>query len=231
MRTGWCLPILGLLFCAGCAVQPAPYPDGLHWFRDSAEQRAVYVEIYREATEAARVLSRGLDERSWGVILDIDETILDNSEYQRRLALRGRQYTSDSWNAWVQESAATVLPGAKDFTDAVREELHGQVILITNRSQTQCAVTEDNLHRVLIRYDRILCDAVGKGDKNERFARVIAGEPPQLPPVNVLIWVGDNVQDFPNLTQSSPGDPSEFGRRYFILPNPMYGSWTNVMPR
>jgi predicted secreted acid phosphatase len=43
-------------------------------------------------------------------------------------------------------------------------------------------------------------------------------------PVNVLIWVGGNIRDFPALTQASATYP-EFGVRYFALPNPIYGSW------
>jgi predicted secreted acid phosphatase len=54
---------------------------------------------------------------------------------------------------------------------------------------------------------------------------------PGNPPLKVLIWVGDNIQDFPNLTQASPGNPGDFGVRYFVLPNPMYGSWQKLPAR
>jgi hypothetical protein len=55
----------------------------VHWYRDSAEQKAVYIETYRAAAVAARNLSQGLVPLSWGVILDIDETVLDNSDYEK----------------------------------------------------------------------------------------------------------------------------------------------------
>ena len=57
---------------------------------------------------------------------------------------------------------------------------------------------------------------------------VIHGESGVVPAINVLIWVGDNIQDFPMLTQANPGDLSSFGTHYFALPNPMYGSWQKV---
>jgi predicted secreted acid phosphatase len=47
----------------------------------------------------------------------------------------------------------------------------------------------------------------------------------------VVAWVGDNILDFPGMTQAARGDPralAEFGKRYFILPNPMYGSWQQI---
>jgi 5'-nucleotidase (lipoprotein e(P4) family) len=229
------------LTLSACVTPPAPAPetppalsltlsDGVHWFRDSAEQKAVYLETYREAAESARTLSRGLEPQSWAVILDIDETVLDNSEYQKRQALSGQHFSSPTWNAWIEERAATPLPGAKRFIDTVIDELHGQVIFVTNRKQDQCSATEDNLHHFAIGYSRILCDRVGDQDKNARFQAVMNGEPGVTAPLNVLIWIGDNIQDFPTLTQATPGDLQLFGTRYFALPDPMYGSWQNVPP-
>jgi predicted secreted acid phosphatase len=49
-----------------------------------------------------------------------------------------------------------------------------------------------------------------------------------IPPLKVVLWMGDNIRDFPALTQVSAGSPEEFGTRYFVLPNPMYGSWVDV---
>jgi 5'-nucleotidase (lipoprotein e(P4) family) len=233
------IAVLALLGTAGCATSPstsAPpppavtptLPDSVHWFRDSAEQKAIYLEVYRQAAEAAQKLSAGLGPGSWGVILDIDETILDNSEEQKRQALSGHGFDPKAWNAWVMERRAMALPGAKGFIDTVRDELHGRVVLVTNRKQNQCPATEDNLHAVALHYDRILCDSVGDGNKNARFQAVIRGEPGVSDALNVLIWVGDNIQDFPTLTQRNAGDLSLFGNHYFALPNPMYGSWEKV---
>jgi 5'-nucleotidase (lipoprotein e(P4) family) len=233
MRTRLRIAIAVLLASIGLAgLGESPYPDGLHWFRDSTERKAVYIEVYRAAAESARKLSQGLLPQSWGVILDIDETILDNSEYQRRLALSGRKYEASTWDAWVQEVAAPVLPGAKTFIDTVIDDLHGQVILVTDRTQKQCPITEQNLKKVFIRYQQILCDDTGKRDKNARFRAVLDGDPGAgIPKVNVLIWVGDNIRDFPHLDQGSPGDEAEFGLHYFVLPDPMYGSWQSVPTR
>lgn len=200
---------------------PTP-PAGVFWFRDSAERKAIYVETYRAAGTAARSLSAGLAPRSWAVILDIDETVLDNSDYEKSV---GGGYKDDSWNAWTQQRSAPRLPGSKEFIDLVLDELHGEVVLITNRKQKECDDTEINLRSQQIRYDRILCDRTGDQDKNARFRQVQQGTPGVAPPLNVLLWMGDNIRDFPSLSQSDSGDPGAFGARYFVLPNPMYGSW------
>lgn len=232
------LPVIAisLLVLAGCAATqekaaPAPsLPDSVHWYRDSAEQRAIYVETYRAAAASVRSLSKGLTARSWAVILDVDETVLDNSDYQKRQALAGQGFDPKTWEAWINERHATALPGAKEFIDSVTDQLHGHVIFVTNRLQSQCAATEDNLRAQGIRYDRILCDAVGDGNKNPRFRAVAEGGAGEAQ--SVLLWVGDNIQDFPGLSQANASaESSQFGVRYFVLPNPMYGSWMKNPPR
>jgi predicted secreted acid phosphatase len=69
-----------------------------------------------------------------------------------------------------------------------------------------------------------MCDEKGDEDKNERFASVISGDAKRRPR-NVLIWSDNNTCDFPNLSQTSPGEPADFGRRFLVLSNPMYGPW------
>ncbi len=75
--------------------------------------------------------------------------------------------------------------------------------------------------------DAVLCKA-DTSDKNPRFQSVVAGTAaPKLGALEVLMFVGDNIQDFPALDQTANTDAklSEFGSRFFMMPNPMYGSW------
>ena len=78
-------------------------------------------------------------------------------------------------------------------------------------------------------YDLMLC-RTGPSDKNPRFDAVQSGLlPSTLPPLAVVAFVGDNIQDFPKLSQAIKGAATtaftEFGSRFFVIPNPMYGSW------
>jgi predicted secreted acid phosphatase len=120
------------------------------------------------------------------------------------------------------------LPGAIQFTEAVQKQLGGKVVLVTNRDAKACPDTEANLHSVGILYSRILC-RTETSDKNPRFAQVQTGSDGS-PALNVLMWIGDNIQDFPALSQAN-ADLSAFGVRYFVLPNPMYGSWEGLPAR
>ena len=217
MRNLWLVLWVAL---AGCTTSQR-IPNDILWASASAERRAIFHEVYAQATQSVRSRSAGLQPGSWAVVMDVDDTVLDTSAYDVRLAKQGRHFTLPTWNAWVQENSATLLPGAKEFIDVVIDELQGHVVLVTNREQSQCATTEVNLRAVGVRYDRILCDATGDGDKNPRFQSVIDG----TPPLQVIAWIGDNIKDFPGLSQRHTGDPANFGTRYFVLPNPMYGSW------
>jgi predicted secreted acid phosphatase len=70
----------------------------------------------------------------------------------------------------------------------------------------------------------------GPSDKNPRFEAVARGTTPAgLPPLEVVAFVGDNINDFPGQSQAIRGQGdqafTDFGERFFMLPNPMYGSW------
>ena len=211
-------------------------PLGLRWFRASAERRAIYLQTYRGAASTLERRSAGLPAGSWAVILDADETVIDNSPYEQELAERHASYDEASWKAWVMREAAAALPGAASFTARARA-LGGKVVIVTNRNDAYCAATRANLSRVGIVADEVLCRTDPKnGSKDPRFEAVAAGTTPStLPALKVLMWVGDNIQDFPHLAQSirtaSDSAFADLGESYIVLPNPMYGSWEkNPLP-
>jgi 5'-nucleotidase (lipoprotein e(P4) family) len=242
---------------AGCATRPAPaapapapaaapaavpnaatgsIPASVRWFRASAERRAAYLQSYRMAATAIERRSAGRPAGSWAVILDADETVIDNSPYEQELAERHASYDEASWREWVLREAAAPLPGASAFTARVRT-LGGRVVIVTNRDDQYCEPTRANLRKAGIVADEVLCKTDPKnGSKDPRFEAVAAGTAPStLPALKVLMWIGDNIQDFPRLTQAirSSGDGAfaDFGETYIVLPNPMYGSWErNELP-
>ena len=195
--------------------------------------------LIRRAEVDGAIRDVRLDETRIAAIADriephADETLIDNSEYQRRLHLTGTSFDSLSWDAWVREQTATALPGAVEYVTAVRS-LGGRVVVVTNREDVVCDPTRSNLQAVGLNVDLVLCRR-GLSDKNPRFESVRTGEAVSgLPPLEVLQWVGDNIQDFPDLTQRAREHGTAaftlFGDRYFILPNPMYGSFERNVAR
>jgi 5'-nucleotidase (lipoprotein e(P4) family) len=199
--------------------------------RNSAEHRAIYLQVYRGATQELERQAAGLTAGTWGVILDADETVLDNSTYQKERAAIGAGFSDSSWAVWLRRAEAAALPGAAAFIARVRQ-LGGRVGLVTNRDEPFCPDTRENFRKLGIAVDAVLCRAPGKDDKNPRFEALAAGTAvPGLAGFRVLMWLGDNIQDFPGLTQDIRNAPdsalARFGSMYWALPNPMYGSWTS----
>jgi acid phosphatase len=203
----------------------------IHWWRNSAERTALFLQGYALAGERVRALSAREARERWAVILDADETTLDNSTYQLRRNGQNLAYSSESWAVWVHERAAPATPGSAAFTHLVHQ-LGGRVVIVTNRDDEVCADTRANLQQVGVEADLVLCRVNRVSDKNPRFQAVQSGTGTGLPALHVLLWVGDNIQDFPGGAQAllagAPGSLAEIGRSWVILPNPMYGSWESL---
>jgi 5'-nucleotidase (lipoprotein e(P4) family) len=212
------------------AAAAAPMSAGLHWSRNSAEARALFLQSYRQAAEALEALVAGRDPFTWAISIDGDETLLDNSPYQLEREAAGLGFTEESWNEWVRRREAPALPGARDFLETVRR-LGGKIAVVTNRGEVVCGATEDNLRNLRLPYDLVLCKPTGaESDKSPRWQAVEEGRASKyLPPLDLVLWVGDNVHDFPGGSQEWARGPEDdldrFGRDFVILPNVMYGSW------
>jgi len=203
--------------------------DGVHWVRSSAEYRASALQAWRAAAARLPALSGRRAAGTWAVVLDADETLLDNTAYQLQLAEAGRGHDPQLWLAWCRRREAGAVPGAAAFLAEVRR-LGGRIAVVTNRSEQVCADTEANLEALGLPFDVVLCRPEGgPGDKQPRWTSLEEGTAaPGLPPLELVLWAGDNIADFPGLSQTSrdePGALDAIGDRYFVLPNPMYGSW------
>lgn len=214
------------------AAAPAekPLSDAIRWSRDSAEHRALFLQVYAAATAHVEREAAARPSGSWAVVLDADETVIDNSLYQVERERLGLPFDGPSWSAWTKRREAVPLPGAKAFLARVRT-LGGRIAIVTNRTESECPDTEAVFRAHELAYDVMLCKPdAGPSDKNPRFESVAMGTTKAgLPPLEVVAFVGDNIQDFPALSQAirKQGDDAfaPFGSRYFALPNPMYGSW------
>jgi 5'-nucleotidase (lipoprotein e(P4) family) len=210
------------------AARPAALPDAISWVQRSAEYHAAVIQTYRIATARVEQQTASRAAGSWAVILDADETILSNLEYQ--IERVGLGYSPESWAAWVRRREATPLPGAAAFLARVHA-LGGRIAIVTNRLDSECADTTTLFKAQALPFDAMLCRPdKGPSDKNPRFEAVAAGKTAAgSTPLEVVAFVGDNIQDFPSLNQAirQAGEAAfgEFGVRYFLLPNPMYGSW------
>lgn len=221
---------------AGCAAAPAPVaaPEAAAptrdlstlWVRTAAEHDGLFYQIYEQATERLEELAAGREPGTWAVALDADETVIDNSGFQVMMA--GRPFDRDLWTQWVDRAEAPPLPGVLPFLARV-QELGGRIAIVTNRDEIHCPATVRDFDEYDIPYDVILCRTT-TSEKEPRWDAVEQGTAaPDLPPLEIVMWLGDNIQDFPGAGQELKGRGESaherFGDDWFLLPNPMYGSW------
>lgn len=165
------------------------------------------------------------------IILDVDETVLDNSAYNARNIEDGDVFRAATWTAWVNESVAPSVPGAVEFIQHAQGK-GVEVFLVTNRRDQHRAGTLKNLKGVGLEVpdDHLLLrnDEEGRGgDKVSRRAMVARD-------YRIVLLIGDNIAD---LCAGVAGEPTDlamtvaaekqekFGDGWVMLPNPMYGGW------
>lgn len=241
--------VVALLFVSSAFAQPAlENLNAILWAQTSAEYAANATQTYRAAR---RSLVEALRDKGWtaaleqagdysskapAVILDLDETILDNSAYRVQRLEAGKGFDEASWRAWVREERAGAVPGAIEFLKFAHAR-GVALFYVTNRDCSSEAgdATRKQLEKLLVPLSnpsRLLCRTGGLSDKSPRRAAV-AGE------YRILLLIGDDFGDF--LTVPSGQATVEarrrlfrthvdyWGERWFMLPNPMYGSWERII--
>ena len=108
---------LGFLLAVGTALQAqqpaAPRELAIKYMRDAEEYAALARQVYRIGGEAVARTAPALARRAWAVILDVDETALDNSTYQLERSAYGLPFDPGSWNAWVRRREAGPVPAQR----------------------------------------------------------------------------------------------------------------------
>jgi acid phosphatase len=226
------------------------------WMQRAEEYRIASESVFRLATErlpalvnesGSAVIEQVGDAKTWvklntAIIVDLDETILDNSYYQARQIRAGAEYDEASWQLWMQEAAATAVPGAVEFLQAASRAGH-RVFYITNRAcaplpsiDDPCpakAATRKNLQRL------------GLPDADYPDALMLRGSHPEwrtsdktsrrtwvASRYRVIAVFGDDLNDFvprADYAKRRSELANFFGQRWFLLPNPIYGSWERAL--
>ena len=211
--------------------------DANLYMQTAAEYRACCYQAFALAEERigqeAIKPSRGAQR---AVILDLDETVIDNAVFQSTMIRNGWAYDQKLWDSWEKDHAAEVglIPGAKPFIESA-QKLGFAAIYITNRNEKFREGTKAILERHGIAVpDTQLLMATTTSDKTER--RKKAAEM-----FRIVLLVGDNLRDFDerfkyNAEKGIAGRKSEvdetkakFGTEWIILPNPAYGEWAKPL--
>ncbi|HEY0104528.1 MAG TPA: HAD family acid phosphatase [Rhizomicrobium sp.] len=202
------------------------------WQRKSLEYCRLTVTAYATALRAAQAYAKA-PHHSWIVIMDADETILDNSLFEREQQACNLNVTDARWRKWERAGLAEAVPGAVAFVQAVRS-MGGLVAIVTNRHADNDGYTRANLHRLGLEFDfEIGQGARDPSNKASRWNDAVKTLAQHYPGARPVMWIGDQVTDLairnPDgsiqrpMSQSDAGDG--IGDYLFLIPNPMYGNW------
>jgi 5'-nucleotidase (lipoprotein e(P4) family) len=239
--------IVAALLAACQAYRVPPSYESLNavlWMQRAAEFRSLCLQAYGAA---GRSLDAALDDPDWtaaleqgnnfgtlppAVVLDIDETVLDNSPYEAGLIGRDEGHDPERWDTWCLSGRATAIPGALEFCAHARK-LGVAVIYISNREENLREATARNLREVgfPVEDSRGLLLRQDTRDKTARRQKIAARH-------RILLLIGDSAADFAGAFYRA--DETKrleivrqyrdfWGIRWIVIPNPAYGDWLDSL--
>lgn len=201
--------------------------DATLWTATSAEMYYASIQAYDLALLKLKTKVNQDYSKPMAVVMDLDETVLDNSPYMFQQIANGKTFDGDSWYEWCMEANAKLLPGAFDFIKKCKT-LDVDVYFISNRSIETLEGTLDNLKKLNIITDNdhvLLKENIS--DKTDR--RNLVSEQN-----DIVLFIGDNLRDFSEIykdRQANYGkavvdeELDNLRENFIIIPNPMYGEW------
>ena len=120
-------------------------PNDVKWVKNSKEYEALCHQIYNTALKQLDLyLLSNKNQKNFAVVMDLDETVLDNSQYQIELHEKNETFNMESWAAWVKREEAGLVPGVYDYISLLRGN-NIQIIFISNRMDERLKSTKNNM--------------------------------------------------------------------------------------
>ena len=221
---------------------------GVLFVQTSPEFAANNIQTYKIATSKIDI---ALKDKSWtaaleqgtnfsdkppAIIVDVDETVLDNSAHQARAILGGFSYPT-GWLEWGNEASAPAVAGVKDFLNYA-DSKGVTIFYVTNRVSELRKSTIENIIKLGLPFDESANPLMMKGENgwgSEKTSRrtLIAEE------YRIILMAGDQITDFISLEESSVSMDERlqlsskyeemWGEKWFMITNPMYGKWEGAI--
>ncbi|GJQ21580.1 MAG: 5'-nucleotidase [Bacteroidia bacterium] len=237
-RFGLFAAVVLILGLAGGPVVPSSLNEhgvmSVLWYQTSAEMRAISYQTF----QFARFLIDEYDAknaksaRGRAVVVDVDETVLNNSPHSAKMILEEKTFPY-AWTDWVNRAEAEALPGSVEFLNYAVSKGY-DVFYVTNRqAPEEYAGTARNLKlRGFPQADsaHILLKTVESSKKARRDSIRKTHD--------IVLLIGDNLNDHASVFEKKSINErmeevdrlrAEFGTRYLVLPNPMYGEWEGAV--
>jgi 5'-nucleotidase (lipoprotein e(P4) family) len=218
------------------------------YMQKAAEYRALAYQAYNIARWRLDADLAGRDKndipaaerkKPRAIMVDIDETVLDNSAYQTHGILDHTGFNVKDWYAFGELRKSKAVPGAVYFLNYAASK-GVKVFFVSNRDEPQKQATIDNLKNVGFKdvgTDNVLLRQLDTGGKpvtsSKEPRRSMIGQK-----YRIVFFMGDNLDDhvvdyehksIAERFAVADRDRDLFGKRYILLPNAMYGTWENAL--
>lgn len=232
---------------SGAQQQAAPAVDleyqigAILYQQKAAEYRALSYQAFNLARwqldadldkKNVKKLPKTMRKMPRAVVVDIDETVLDNSPANAYGAKRNIPFNLRDWYAWGEMRKAKPIPGAVDFVNyAVSKGV--RVFYISNRDEVQKQATIDNLKSVGFADVSAESVMLRQTESTKEPRRLAAAAK-----FRIVMLLGDNLDDFSSaFERKSVADRFAeversrdlWGRKFIVLPNAMYGTWESAI--
>jgi 5'-nucleotidase (lipoprotein e(P4) family) len=198
----------------------------------SAEYKALCYQAFNIAHIRLQQFNRERSPKPKAIMTDIDETILNNSPYEAHRLSKGKDYDDASWNEWTAMGNADTIPGALSFLKYASAS-GVEIFYVTNRGENEREGTLKNLKKFNFPNadNEHLLLKQKSSSKEERKNSIAATH-------TIVMLMGDNMNDFSFLFEKKTSDErdkvaddfaAEFGNRFIVLPNPVYGDWESSL--
>lgn len=241
--------ITATIFCAFFLLSPAAHSDdfttkdlneeailALSWVQTAAEFKALAHQAFNIAK-----LRWDMDKQDGkkAVVVDLDETVIDNSPFNAGLIGKDYGYGNTSWKEWCDAESATAIPGAVAFLNHV-VDTGGDVFYVSNRK----AQPEKNYDLTEGTMNNLKALGFPQVDKNHMLLRTgTSKKQPRRDLITgqgyrIVLLLGDNLNDFSSAFSAETIDAraaavemekEKFGDIFIILPNPIYGNWEEAV--
>jgi 5'-nucleotidase (lipoprotein e(P4) family) len=200
------------------------------WQQNSGE----YAALCHQAFNMGKIYIKTLpDEKGRAVVLDIDETILDNSPYAAWMAKTGNPWANETWEAWCNEAVAGAVPGSLDFTLFLQKN-NIEIFYISNRPASTKSNTVLNMKNIGFPFS---------DDEHTALMETTSDKTPRIENIKkqgrkIILYAGDNLDDFDSSIRRlnneervkwTDGQIENFGAYWIVLPNAVYGTFESAI--
>jgi len=225
MRFSFLFIFLFLFACNNLEISKKEH--SLYWQKNSAEYVALSYQAYNLAKfRLDEKLNSEFNKRP-AIVIDLDETVLNNLPYNEMLIDSTEIFTQESWSKWVNKKIATKVPGSLEFINYAKSK-NVKIVYLSNRRVENYDPTKENLVNLGYPFDEDTLMLLREETSDKTARRNTLND------YEIIMLLGDNLADFNSVfykksnnerIQSVDSLSKMFGDKFIVFPNLIYGDW------